>query len=531
MKQDRRTVILGAAAMAASAGLVGTARAAAGPVLVVETSAGKVRGARAGGVSSFLGIPYGKAQRFRPPEPASPWTGVREALAFGPRAPQPTTDPSMMPPAMKGWARFATEPVSEDCLVLNVWTPAADGSKRPVMVYFHGGGWAVGSGQEPDYNGANLARKSDVVVVTVNHRLNSFGYCYLGHLSAKYAQSGNAGMLDLVEALKWVRDNIGRFGGDPGNVTIFGQSGGGSKVSAMLAMPAGKGLFHKAIIMSGPGVRMMERAQAEANANMLMTKLGLGPNDVDKLAAAPMEAVIRATGQPLAGPGMGIAFQPVVDGLALPSHPFDPAAPQVAATIPLMIGHTRDEMAGLLIMEIAANTLTDAQLAQRVEGVAKGRSQEVVAAYKQPRPGATPIQIWADVLTDRSMGAGSVTIASRKVQQGAAPVFMYLVTWETPFLGGAVRAGHGEDTPLVFQNVEVARSMVGEGPGPQRIADEMSSAFAAFARSGRPDHKGIPHWAPYTLEKRETMIFDIPPRLANDPQKRERELWDQPGGI
>jgi para-nitrobenzyl esterase len=523
--------MIGTAAMAVSAGLMGTARAAGMSAAVVETTTGRVRGARAAGICGFLGIPYGKAQRFLPPEPATAWSGVRDALAFGPRAPQPTTDPGMLPPSMKGWARFATEPVSEDCLVLNVWTPAPDVAKRPVMVYFHGGGWAVGSGQEPDYHGANLARKSDVVVVTVNHRLNSFGYCYLGHLSARYAHSGNAGMLDLVRALEWVRDNIAGFGGDPNNVTIFGQSGGGSKVSAMLAMPAGKGLFHKAIIMSGPGVKMMERSRAEENASKLLAKLGLGPTDVDKLASAPMEDVIRATGQPLAGPGRGIAFQPVVDGIALPTHPFDPVAPAVSATVPLLIGHTRDEMAGLMIPEIAANTLTEAELAERIERIAKGRSQEVIATYRQIRPGSTPIQIWADVLTDRGMGAGTVTIASRKVQQGAAPVYMYLVTWETPFLNGAVRAGHGEDVPLVFQNVEEARGMVGAGPRPQQIADQMSPAFAAFARSGKPDHKNIPHWTRYTLEKRETMIFDIPPRLASDPQMKERALWTEAGGI
>jgi len=522
----------GAAALAALAIPMRLLHAAAmgegGEPVVVEIETGKLRGRRMPEVSSFLGIPYGSATRFMPPGAAAPWSGVREAVAFGPRAPQFEAPPGAIPPSMASLVTFAHEPISEDCLVLNVWTPKADANKRPVMVWFHGGGFAVGSGQEPDYHGANLARKNDVVVVTVNHRINVFGFCYLAHIGGpSFEASGDVGMMDLVQALTWVKGNIGRFGGDAGNVTIFGQSGGGSKVSAMLAMPSAKGLFHKAIIMSGPGVRMTERDKAEESTNKLMAALGLGRTDVEKLRALPMQDLIKATGMPLAGPGMGINFSPVVDGVVLPSHPFDPVAPEVSATVPIIIGHTRDEMAMMMVPEILDNKLTEPELAQRVEGIAKGRSTQLIAAYQELRPNATLIQIWADIMTDHGMGEGTVTIAERKVKQGRAPLFMYLVTYEVPAHNGALRASHGEDMALVFDNVAGAAGLHGTGPRPQQMADMMSRAWVAFARTGKPDHRGIPAWPVYTLEKRETMLFNIPPRVADDPQAKERALWSQ----
>ena len=531
MRQDRRNVVMGAAALAAAAipiRLLGATTGQGGESLVVQTETGKLRGTRTPEVCSFLGIPYGFAKRFMPPGPAPAWRGVREAVAFGPRAPQFELPPGAMPASMANLVTFAHESVSEDCLVLNVWTPNADHKKRPVMVWFHGGGFAVGSGQEPDYHGANLARKNDVVVVTVNHRINVFGFCYLGNIAGPdFAASGNVGMLDLVQALKWVQVNIGRFGGDAGNVTIFGQSGGGAKVSVMLAMPSAKGLFHKAIIMSGPGVRMTERDKAEESTHKLLTALNLGNADIAKLQSLPMQDLIKVTGMPLAGAGMGINFSPVVDGVVLPSHPFDPVAPEVSASIPIIIGHTRDEMAMMMVPEIVANKLSEAELTQRVEGIVKGRSSELVAAYKELRPNATPIQLWADIVTDHGMGEGTVTLAERKVKQGRAPLFMYLVTYEVPANDGALRASHGEDMALVFDNVAGATGLHGTGPRPQQMADMMSRAWVAFARTGNPDHSAIPHWPVYTLEKRETLLFNIPPRIADDPQANERLLWSQ----
>jgi para-nitrobenzyl esterase len=531
MIYDRRQLILGGGT-ALAAGVMSMKFAGAqtqsngASNIVVETTSGKVRGTRAADVCSFLGVPYGSAKRFMPPKAPNPWSGIRDAVALGPRAPQFEVPPGALPPSMAGLVSFAHEPTSEDCLVLNVWTPNPDNRKRPVMVWFHGGGFAVGSGQEPDYHGANLARKNDVVVVTVNHRINVFGFCYLARTAGpEFAESGNVGMLDLVQSLTWARDNISHFGGDPANVTIFGQSGGGAKVSVMLAMPSAKGLYHKAIIMSGPGVRVKEPDQAEANTNKLLTALGLGKKDIDQLLALPMQELIKATGMPLAGAGMGIDFSPVTDGVVLPSQPFDPVAPEVSATIPIIIGHTRDEMAMMMVPDIVANKLTDAELAQRVEGIAQGRSHEILTAYRQLRPEATPIQIWADVVSDRGMGAGTILLADRKVKQARAPLFMYLVTYEVPALGGALRASHGEDMALVFDNVGGAAGLHGTGPRAQQMADMMSRAWVAFARAGKPDHRGIPHWPRYTLERRETLIFDIPPRVANDPQARERALW------
>jgi para-nitrobenzyl esterase len=532
---NRRGFLWASAAAAAFNAVPGIATAEASSDIMVEITTGKLSGLREEGVSAFLGIPYGEpTRRFLPPKPAKAWPGTRAATAFGHRAPQldPAADPTVQK-FMGKMVRFSHDPTSEDCLVLNVWTPATDAAKRPVMFWCHGGGFALGSGQEPDYIGANLARKHDVVVVTVNHRLNVLGYCYVGHLGgAEFAQSGNVGMLDLVLALNWVRDNIARFGGDPDNVTLFGQSGGGVKVSVLLAMPAPKGLFHKAIIMSGPGTRVTELGKAEQKTNELLTRLDLGKDGFQTLRTMPVEKLVQVGGAIGAmGPGV-ISFDPVLDQISILSHPFDPKATDVSASVPLIIGHTRDEMSLMMVREILANTMTEAEFAARVKFiVGSEHADEAAALYHQTYPNISRAQLFADIATDSYMGYGSTRIAELKVEQGRAPVYCYLTTWEAPAaLGGVLRAAHGEDTGLAFDNVDIGREgQYGPGPAPQQIADILSGGFTQFARSANPSHAGIPAWPQYTLARRETLIVDVPPRVEKDPQKSLREFWSRVG--
>jgi para-nitrobenzyl esterase len=492
-----------------------------------EASTGKLRGRRSEGVCAFLGVPYGAAtKRFLPPEPAAPWTGVRDATAFGPRAPQPAA-PKLPPPIEKLW-RFAGGPTSEDCLALNVWTPAVDGRKRPVMFWCHGGGFASGSGQEPDYEGSNLARRQDVVVVTVNHRLNVFGFGYVAHLGgAEFADSGQVGMLDLLLALRWVQANIAGFGGDPDNITIFGQSGGAGKIAVLLNMPAARGLFHKAILMSLPREPMPDLAHAEEAADRLMKELGLGKGDFDQLRSMPAEALVKVGGRvAMLGDVSGLFFRPVIDQRWLFRQPFELEAPDCSADIPIVIGHTRDEMSTLMMGEVLQG-VSEAALPAAVAGwVGEERAAAIIAAYRDHYPDLTPASLLIDIVSDQYMGAGATQLADLKAAQGQAAVFRYLVTWPVPLLGGAMGAAHGEDMPLVFDNVEVAREgLLGPGPAPQLMADMMSGAFAAFARTGSPQHPTLPSWPPYETQRRQTLIFDVPPGNAADPQSMQREIW------
>jgi len=323
---------------------------------VVETASGRVRGVTSDGVHVFKGIPYGAstagANRFMPPREPEPWTGVRDAIAYAGRSPQAAAGPQR-PELATVWGPVDMLPVGEDCLTLHVWTPALDGSKRPVMVWLHGGAFSYGSANSPRYDSSNLARRNDVVVVAVNHRLNVFGHLDLSQIGGeRFAQSGNAGLLDLVSALEWVREHAPRFGGDPGNVTIFGQSGGGGKVSALLAMPGAKGLFHKAIIQSGASVRFAERQRTTRLADAVLKHLDLGPDRLDALQALPLERLQEAVAPAqatLPRPPHPLLdrynFGPMIDGSLLPSQPFDPAAPSASAGVPVMIGGTKDESA------------------------------------------------------------------------------------------------------------------------------------------------------------------------------------------
>ncbi|HEY1240224.1 MAG TPA: carboxylesterase/lipase family protein [Bryobacteraceae bacterium] len=488
---------------------------------VVETTAGKIRGAMQDKVHALKGIPYAAstegAGRFMPPAKPQPWTGVRDALQFGAASPQVPSNliPESMAQQPQGDAHG-----TEDCLHLNVWTPGLGSGKRPVMVSFHGGGYSAGSANWAMYNGGNLAAKQDVVVVTVNHRLNVFGYLYLAELGGeKYARSSNVGMLDIVASLEWVRDNIAAFGGDPGNVTIFGQSGGGGKVSTLLAMPAAKGLFHRAIAMSGSNVDGIPRDRATRSAEEFMTKLGLKPDQMDQLQEVPQPQLLEAMRAV-----QRFQLGPVVDGRTLPANPFDPVAPAITANVPLMIGSTETEVTWN--NSVNFDPLDDAALHHRIQQSLKlddGAADRLIAVYKKGRPKASNLDLFFIMSTDASnFRTGTDTEADRKAALAKAPVYKYYFQWYSPVREGKLRSYHTLDIPFVFENVDIAQSMVGSGSERYPLADKMSGAWAAFARSGNPNHKGIPQWEPFTEARRATMIFNNECRAVNDPYREER---------
>jgi len=419
------------------------------------------------------------------------------------------------------------EPESEDCLYLNVWTPGVeDGGKRPVLFWCHGGGFTMGSGSAGFYHGRNLAQRGNVVVVTINHRLGPLGYCYLGELAGEeYATSGNVGMLDIVAALEWVRDNIQAFGGDPGNVTIFGESGGGAKVSTLMAMPSAVGLFHRAIVQSGPGLRMTPREKATENAGKLLKELGISASETHRLssltAAQIVEANARVNSSGLQGWG------PVVDGDVLPHHPFDPVAPALSANIPLIIGTNKDEATLFLLADTELNTLDEVGLRVRVQSFVGDRVDALLAAYRRAYPQVSPGDLFASIAGDRMMRMNSITLAERKYAQGAAPVFMYLFTWETPALNGRLKSCHALEIPFVFDNIARGGNFTGDAPECAAIAENMSEAWLAFARDGVPGYHGLPTWPAYTPEERATIIFDTTCRVENDPGGEIRRVWSE----
>ena len=517
-KLDRRSFLTTSTAAGFFVATARTFGATTGPT--VDTVSGKLRGASEGKVSSFKGIPYGastEGARFLPPAKVGAWTGVRDALELGPASPQ---NPSNLIPEAMALQPKTDGAGTEDCLRLNVWTPGTRG-KRPVMLWLHGGGFSAGSANWRLYDGANLAARHDVVVVTVNHRLNVFGYLHVADLGGqKFAQSSNLGMLDIVQALEWVRDNIANFGGDPGNVTIFGQSGGGGKVSALLGMPVAKGLFHRAIAMSGSLVRAVARDRATQGATTFMAKLGLKPNEVDKLqkvGIAQMLEAMRGT--------QGLELSPVIDARTLPEGPFDPAATSLTADIPLMIGSTETEVTWSVNTNYdppdEAGLRARVKQAMRVDDAA---ANQVMAVYRKGRPKASNLDLALILETDVSnFRGGTDTIAERKAALRRAPVYKYYFQWYSPVRDGKPRAFHTVDIPFAFHNVDITPSMVGTGADRQPLADKVSGAWVAFARAGNPNHKGIPQWAPFDADRRATMIFNHECRAVNDPYGEERK--------
>jgi para-nitrobenzyl esterase len=489
---------------------------------VVQTTNGPVRGYHEDMLKVFKGLRYGAAPvalaRFKPPALPAPWRTPVDAVAYGAPAIQSGLAPGERrsspadPPA-------PDEPASsEDCLFLNVWTPGLDAAKRPVMVWLHGGGFANGSGGAAMYDGGNLARQGDAVLVTVNHRLNVFGYLHLGDaFGPEYAQSGVAGMLDIVQALEWVADNIAAFGGDPTNVTIFGESGGGWKVSLLMAMPAARGLFHKAIIQSGPGLTAKPKADADALARQLLTKLGV--DKPEALAALPTE-VISKTSVELPGEAMRL-YTPVLDGVAIPRDPFEPDASPLNADVPVLIGTNKDENTLFLFSHPRFGEFGPDDIAKLAKSTVGARAEALVAALRAAFPDYNDTHLYAAVGTATGMWGNSVKLAERKAAQGSAPAYMYLLTWETPVAKGRLRSPHAVEIPLVFDNVEKARNFVGRGEGPEDLARQMSAAWLSFARTGDPG------WPAYDAENRATKIFDLESRVENDPFAEVRKVLAQ----
>ena len=495
---------------------------------IVGTTNGPVRGYREGALNIFKGLRYAApptgALRFKPPQKPAPWTQAADALALGAPAIQVG-----VPPGETTGGRSAGDPpapgqpgTDEDCLFLNVWTPGLSGA-RPVMVWLHGGGFANGSGGAAMYDGANLARRGDVVTVTINHRLNVFGYLHLAELGG-HASSGQAGMLDIVATLEWVRDNIAAFGGDPANVTIFGESGGGAKVSMLQAMPAARGLFHRAIIQSGPGLRAVPAEKATAHARGLLAALGVAPGDLVKLESLPAAAIQATAAEVGKAEGPMGGFAPCVDGFALPRDPFHPDAPAISASVPVMIGTNKDEATLFLLADPRFGEMTEDDLQKRAERAVGDKAPAVIAALKRAFPDYSPSHLVAALQTATMMWLGSITLAERKGAQGDGPVYMYLLTWETPVAKGRLKSPHALEIPLVFDTVEAARNFVGRGDEPQRVSDQMSAAWLAFARTGDPNVAGAAHWPAYNSQTRATMVFDLESRVENDPYAEVRRV-------
>lgn len=551
---DRRGIMTGAALATglalypASAGLAGPKAAPPGPApseittdpaqVTAKTASGRLRGYRKGRVTIFKGVPYaaptGGANRFRPPQPVTPWQGVRSALHHGPIAPQD-----------KGTGRLNDEEAfifrwndaveDEDCLRLNIWTPGLYDARRPVLVWLHGGGFAAGSGHDiPAFDGENLARTGDAVVITLNHRLNLLGFLDLSSWGDDYADSANVGMLDIVAALAWIRDNITRFGGDPERVTIFGQSGGGAKVTALMAMPAARGLFHRAAILSGSFAMFNTPDRSAQLSALLLAELGIARGDGAALQALPYAALRAAAEKVMAriNPGFDgfvdvrriaqmLNFAPVVDGRTILPTPGAPHVPMTDPKVPLIIGSTLNEFV-TGINQPDADAMTEQMLRARAERFMPGRGDAVVRAFRAATPDASPFDLWSRMAT-APIRQAVIDQAARRIAVDAAPTYLYWFTWATPILDGRPRAFHCLDIPFWFDNAEACASMTGGGAEARGLARQMSRALVAFAATGTPQTAAMPEWRPITPGAFPSLRLDARPAMVDEIDAAERD--------
>lgn len=482
----------------------------------VATTAGRVRGVVLEDETlAFYGVPYGAStsgnMRFMPPGPPAAWSGVRETIQVADRAPQPLPGP-----ISEIHALHRANPMSEDCLHVNVFTPATDGRERPVMVWLHGGGFRSGSGDWLLYDGNRLAATQDVVVVSVTHRLNAFGFLYLPELGgSEYAEASNVGMRDIVLALDWVQENIENFGGDPDRVTVFGQSGGGGKVSFLTAMPSAQGSYHRAIVMSGSTLEGEDPSSATETTERFM--VAAGARNLEELRRMPWEQLSAESER------HGFTMGPVVDGASLPGHPYASGAPAMSAHVPMIIGTTEYEanfFPDTLLDPIDEDTLEEQVRAATSSD--KDHAKQLIAAYRAGRPDAENVDIYQIILSDVRFGTRANSQAEIKAEATAAPVYKYYFTWRSPVRYGLLKSYHCIDIPFAFNNVESATSMTGSGNDRYVLADQVSGAFCAFARNGNPNHEQIPEWTAFDRQRRATMIFDNDTRIAMDPHGTER---------
>lgn len=519
---SRRKLLIGTGALALAACVSPPTTSSLAGEPVVETVAGRYRGRMAEGIRVFKGMRYGAstagAGRFKPPGPAEPFTGVRDAFEYGDQTPQ-ARGPLAADTAM-----------SEDCLRINVWTPSLDNAKRPVLLWFHGGGFEAGSGSSRLYDGTNMAKRGDVVVCTINHRLNVFGFCDLSHLlGAEFAQSGNVGYLDLVASMKWVRENIDGFGGDPDNIMIYGQSGGGRKVSVCFAGKEANGLFAKGVVQSGSHLMVQTPDQSQALTNALLAELGIATADARKLQDIPQDTLSEVQRKVIAA--AGYRFEPSIDGVSFERHPFIPDAPKQTAKIPMMVGTTRTELSNQLGRDPAIYTMDDAALKERISRFLPAEDvDEALTTFKAANPGAANSEIFFLITSWRSYVLNATLMAEKRSQLNGAdnPTWMYNVTWRSPAEGGRRISQHTLDLPFMFDNVDVAANLTGpESDETRAMTEAMANAWLAFARNGDPNHAGIPQWPTYDASTRAVMHFEVPAKVVANPFPQERAFMQR----